>query len=331
MGEGVMLSRRAMLAGGLLGGLGLRAARADVPTIRLGSLPFGTSTWEAAVIKARGLDTDNGFQLDAVKLAGNDAARISFIGGQVDTIIGDLLWAARLGNDGQAVRFIPYSTSEGGVMVPAGSAVKSLKDLAGKRLGVAGGPLDKNWLLLRAQAKDAAGIDLEREAEIAYGAPPLITLKLEQGALDAALTYWTYCARLQAKGFRQLVGAEDIMHALGVPGDVALIGYLFQDTTVKEKPAAVAAFARASRAAKDILASDPTAWQIVRPLMAAEDDATFEALKRNFLAGIPRRPVAEERADAEKLYTVMARLGGARLVGKGDALPPDLYYTGRNG
>ena len=93
-----MLSRRAMLAGGLLGGLGLRAARADVPTIRLGSLPFGTSTWEAAVIKARGLDTDNGFQLDAVKLAGNDAARISFIGGQVDTIIGDLLWAARLGN-----------------------------------------------------------------------------------------------------------------------------------------------------------------------------------------------------------------------------------------
>jgi len=241
-----MLSRRAMLAGGLLGGLGLRAARADAPTIRLGSLPFGTSTWEAAVIKARGLDAANGFQLDAVKLAGNDAARISFIGGQVDTIIGDLLWAARLGNDGQAVRFIPYSTSEGGVMVPPGSAVKSLKDLAGKRLGVAGGPLDKNWLLLRAQAKDAAGIDLERDAEIAYGAPPLITLKLEQGALDAALTYWTYCARLTAKGYRQLVGAEDIMHALGVPGDVALIGYLFQDATVKEKPAAVAAFERPS-------------------------------------------------------------------------------------
>ena len=326
-----MLSRRAMLAGGLLGGLGLRAARADVPTIRLGSLPFGTSTWEAAVIKARGLDTANGFALDAVKLADNDAARISFIGGQVDTIIGDLLWAARLGNDGQAVRFIPYSTSEGGVMVPGDSPVKSLKDLAGKRLGVAGGPLDKNWLLLRAQAKDAAGIDLEQAAEIAYGAPPLITLKLEQGALDAALTYWTYCARLKAKGYRQLVGAEDIMHALGVPGDVALIGYLFQDATVKEKPAAVAAFARASRAAKDMLASDPSTWQIVRPLMAAEDEATFEALKHDFLAGIPRRSTAEERADAEKLYAVMARLGGARLVGKGDALPPDLYYTGRNG
>ncbi|MDP4025900.1 ABC transporter substrate-binding protein [Methylobacterium sp. NEAU 140] len=329
-----MLSRRAVLAG-LAGGLAVRAARAqgaDLPVIRLGSLPFGTSTWEAAVIKARGLDTANGFRLDTVKLAGNDAARISFIGGQVDTIIGDLLWAARLSNDGQPIRFIPYSTSEGAVMVPEDSPIKGLKDLAGKRLGVAGGALDKNWLLLKAQARDAAGLDLERAAEIAYGAPPLITLKLEQGALDAALTYWTYCARLQPKGFRRLIGAEDIMRALGATGDVALIGYLFRAETVAEKPLAVAGFARASRAAKEMLATDPSAWAEVRPLMAAEDEATFEALKREFLAGIPRRPIAAERADAEKLYAVMARLGGERLVGPGGSLPKDLYYDGaRNG
>jgi len=81
-----------------------------------------------------------------------------------------------------------------------------------------------------------------------------------------------------------------------------------------------------------MLAVDPSAWEIVRPLMAAENDATFEALKRDFLAGIPRRPVAAERVDAEKLYAVMSRLGGLRLVGKGSGLPPDLYYdNGRNG
>ena len=39
-----------------------------------------------------------------------------------------------------------------------------------------------------------------------------------------------------------------------------------------------------------------------------------------------------ERTDAEKLYAVMSRLGGPRLVGKGVGLPPDLYYdAGRNG
>ena len=324
-----MLSRRAMLAAGLLGALAARPGQAaDLPVIRLGSLPFGTSTWEAAVIKAKGLDTANGFTLEATKLGGNDAARIGFVGGQVDTIIGDLLWAARLSNEGQGLRFIPYSTSEGAVMVPQDSPIKSLKDLAGKKLGVAGGPLDKNWLLLKAQAKDAAGIDLERQAEIAYGAPPLITLKLEQGALDAALTYWTYCARLEPKGFRRLVRAEDIMRALGVGGDVSLIGYLFHAATVAEKPAAVAGFARASRAAKDMLASDPATWDIVRPLMDAPDQATFEALKREFLAGTPRRPVGDESKDAAKLYAVLSRLGGERLVGTGAGLPPDFYYDG---
>ncbi len=327
--EGLMLSRRAMLAAGLLGGLAARPAQAaDLPVIRLGSLPFGTSTWEAAVIKAKGLDTANGFTLEATKLAGNDAARISFVGGQVDTIIGDLLWAARLGNEGQGLRFIPYSTSEGAVMVPEDSPIKSLKDLAGKKFGVAGGPLDKNWLLLKAQAKDAAGIDLERQAEIAYGAPPLITLKLEQGALDAALTYWTYCARLEPKGLRRLIRAEDIMRALGASGDVSLIGYLFHATTVAEKPAAVGGFYRASRAAKDMLANDPKTWDIVRPLMDAPDQATFESLKREFLAGIPRRPIAAERADAAKLYDILSRLGGERLVGTGAGLPPDFYYDG---
>ena len=330
-----MLSRRGLLAAAALAALAARPvtpARASTPVFRLGSLPFGTVAWEAAVIKARGLDTANGFTLEVVKLAGNDAARIAFMGGQVDAIVGDLLWAARLGNEGRRLRFIPYSTTEGAVMVPEASPIRGLKDLAGKRLGVAGGPLDKNWLLLKAQARDAAGLDLESGADLAYGAPPLITLKLEQGALDAALTYWTYCARLEAKGFRRVIGADDIMRAFGATGSVALIGYLVDGAAVEGRPELVASFARASRAAKDMLASDPAAWEIVRPLMTAENEATFEALKRDFLAGIPRRPIADERADGERLYAVLQRLGGERVVGSGPGLPAQLYFDGgRNG
>ena len=326
-----MLSRRGLLAAALAG-LPMLAHRAlAAPSVRLGSLPFGTVAWEAALIKARGLDAANGFNLDLVKLAGNDAARIAFMGGQVDVIVGDLLWAARLGNEGRAMRYVPASTSEGAVMVPAASPVKTLKDLEGKRLGVGGGPLDKNWLLLKAQAQDAAGFDIEAKSEIAYGAPPLIALKLEQGSLDAALTYWTYCARLEAKGFRRLIGADDMMRALGAKGAFALIGYLFEAQTVTDKPEAMAGFVRAVRAAKDMLAGDPSAWTIVRPLMAADDDAIFEALKREYLAGIPRRPVAEERSDGERLFSVMSRLGGERLVGTGTGLPPGLYYDGTTG
>jgi len=62
--------------------------------------------------------------------------------------------------------------------------------------------------------------------------------------------------------------------------------------------------------------------------MAAEDEDTFQALKRAFLAGVPSRPVAEERADAERLYAVLARIGGEKLVGAFRTLPSGLYWGG---
>lgn len=112
-----MLSRRGMLATAALSLAAalpsVRRARAAGETFRLGVLPFGTAAWEAAVIKARGFDTANGFTLDIVKLAGNDAARIAFLGGQVDAIVGDLIFAARLGNEGRGCASRPTPPRRG--------------------------------------------------------------------------------------------------------------------------------------------------------------------------------------------------------------------------
>ncbi|MGY2048522.1 ABC transporter substrate-binding protein [Methylobacterium sp. JK268] len=328
-----MLSRRGLLAGAALWPLPLGAAKAQdsARPFRVGVLPFGTVTWEAAVIRERRLDAAQGFTLDSVKLAGSDAARIAFQGDQVDTIVSDLLWAARLRAEGKPVRFLPYSSTEGALMVAADSPIRSVADLAGKRIGVAGGALDKNWLLLKAHAQEKEGLDLERGARPAFGAPPLLMQKLETGELDAALLYWTFCARLEAKGFRRLIGAEAIARAFGVEGPIALLGYVFDESLLQRRADLLAAFSRASRQAKQALAAEDAAWQPVRPLMAAQDEATFAALRRDFLAGIPRRPLAAERADAERLYAVLARLGGERLVGSATTLPDGLYWDAPNG
>lgn len=322
-----MLSRRGLLATAALWPLPalVTGARAASETIKVGVLPFGTVGWEAAVIKARKLDEAHGFTLQTVKLAGNDAARIAFQGGQVDTIVGDLIWAARLNADGRPAKFAPYSTTEGALMVPANSTIKGIDGLAGKRLGVAGGALDKNWILLKAQAREKSDLDLEAKTQLAFGAPPLLMQKLESGELDAALLYWQFCARLEAKGFTKLVSADDIMRAFGAKGPVALIGYLFEAKTVQAKADAVNGFVRASMAAKEVLANEPGAWEIVRPLMAADDEATFERLKRSFLDGIPRRPVKAEEADGERIYETLVKLGGEQLVGAAKTLPSGLY------
>ena len=85
---------------------------------------------------------------------------------------------------------------------------------------------------------------------------------------------------------------------------------------------------RASAAAKTILAESDAEWDALRPLMRAESEAVFLRLRDRFRAGIPRRPVAEEEADAARLYAVLAREGGARLLGPAPALVPGTFWRG---
>ena len=321
---GIVVGAAGGLAGGLAGGAALlprRARAGEAPPFRIGTLPFGTVQWEVQTITGHGLDKAAGVRISNVPLASSEAARIAFLSGSVDAIVNDLLFAARLKAEGKAIRFLPFSTKEGALMAKAASPVRGLADLKGRSIGVAGGPLDKSWLVLRAAAtKD--GIDLAREARPVFGAPPLLAAKVESGELDCGLLYWGACARLAAKGYRQVVGVEELADRLGAHGRIAFVGFLFNEGAPEAELAAVA---RAVRGAEALLVDDPAAWDPLRPLMEAKDEATFAALKRAFIDGIPRKGRAEEISDAADFFAVMARLGGPALVGDARSLPPDLY------
>jgi NitT/TauT family transport system substrate-binding protein len=319
-----MISRRDVLVAGAL--LPTFARAGDRPTLRVGVLPFGTVSWEAETIRRHRLDEAAGYSLETLRLATNDAARIAFLAGQVDSIVSDLLLAARLRSEGRAVKFLPFSATEGAVMVRPDTSIHSMGDLVGKRIGVAGGALDKNWVLLKAHVQDKLGVDLASAAAPSYGAPPLLSSKLESGELDAALLYWNFCARLEAKGYRRLIGAGDIARSFGLAGDIALIGYMFDEALAERAPRLMEGFATSSREAKRKLAESEEAWAAVRPLMEAEDEPTYQALRRAFLEGIPSRPIEAERSDAERLYTVLLKVGGEKLVGSGLTLPEGLYW-----
>ena len=76
-------------------------------------------------------------------------------------------------------------------MVPADSRAKSFADLAGGKIGIAGGPLDKSWLILQAYAAEQ-GFNLAANTEQVFGAPPLIFKTALQGQLDGAINFWHY-------------------------------------------------------------------------------------------------------------------------------------------
>ena len=311
-----------------LGGLALAAPRvraAPPPSLRVGVLKFGTVSWELSVIARHGLAEARGVRIETLELAGPEATRVALQAGTVDVIVGDWLFVSRQRAEGQRLAFAPFSTAVAALVVPPRSPVAGLRDLRGRRIGVSGGALDKAWLLLVAEGR-RQGIDLLAEAKPAYGAPPLLAETLRRGELDAGLLYWNFAAALEVEGHRELLPIEAVERALGARGPVAMVGHVFEERWAGANRRAIDGFLRASAAAKAILAERDAEWEAVRPLMRAESEAVFLRLRDRFRAGIPRRAVEAEEADAARLYAVLAELGGPRLVGRAAALSPGTFW-----
>src|SRR6267154_6366943 len=77
-------------------------------------------------------------------------------------------------------------------------------------LPISGGPIDKSWLLLRALGL-RSGLDLKAQTTVVYGAPPLLSQKALQGETDATLTFWNFCADLEAKGLKRAIPMDDVL------------------------------------------------------------------------------------------------------------------------
>lgn len=303
------------------------SAYADNPVVRVGVLKFGTVNWELKAMKHHGLDKANGFELEIVPFAGGDATRIALMGGEVDVVVSDWLWVSRQRAEGREMTFVPYSSSVGAIMVPGDSDIQSLADLKGRKIGVAGGPLDKSWLLLQGMARQAHEMDLAGETDVAFGAPPLLAEKARDGELDAVLNYWHYCARLEAAGFRRLVSAEEAANALGSTGPVSAIGYVFDENWAANGVAAN--FVKASRATKQIMLESDDEWQRLAESGAIKDGPEALAVLRDrFREGIPARAHDEEIKDASVIYEVLSELGGQKLVGSATQMVEGTYWNG---
>jgi NitT/TauT family transport system substrate-binding protein len=293
--------------------------------IRVAVQRTGTLSWELDIIKAHGLDRKADLRIETLELASTEAGKIALKGGSADVMLSDWLWVARERSLGDNLVFYPSSSTLGAVMTPARSPINEIGDLKGRKLAIAGGPLDKSWLLLQGLAR-RAGVDLRRQATIVYGAPPLLSEKALQGEHDATLTFWNFCADLEGKGFRRAIDMAGVMKGLGAKGPVAIVGYTFDGAWAARSRGAIDRFLDATRQAKEILAGSEAEWQRLAPRIGVSDAKALAIYRQRYGEGIVRRPLDEEVADARALYLVLAETGGTELVGPARELAAGTFY-----
>ncbi len=299
------------------------AVAADM--VRIGLQSTGTFAWQLEVIRRHRLDANVHLDLRVSEFASPDAGKLALNSGSVDIAVVDWLWVARARALGAKLLFYPYSTAAGAVMVRSNSPVHGIEDLSGRVLAVAGGSLDKSWLIVQGAAL-RRGVDLKRDAKLEYGAPPLMDQKLRQGEADAGLNFWNFCAALEAQGYRRIFDVREAERELGLREPVALIGYAFSEQFAATHRDALDRFIEVAHQANDIMLQSDQEWEALRPLMKAEDDATFKAYRDRTREGIPRRSIAAEAQDARALFKALADIGGEKLVGPAPELDETLYY-----
>ncbi len=316
---------RWLLAGFSLPGLlfvglwSLPLAAETLPALRLSVLQYGTAHWELDYIQREGLDRQQGFALELHPVANLPASRLALTSKTVDGAVADLLWVQSRYEAGAALLYVPFSSRIGEVVVAPDSSISRIADLAGKRIGVAGGPDSKGWILLQRVAA-GQGLDLAASSEIQYAAPPLLSEALRRGRLDAVVTYWHFAARLQAEGSaRTLMPLSDLLVELSLADQLPVLGYVFRDDWGRQNRELVDRFAAALRQAKQALTNNPDAWASVRALMRARDDRTFAALQSGFVAGTPPALDDERIASLQQLL-VLTGTAPERVM------PSSLFY-----
>jgi NitT/TauT family transport system substrate-binding protein len=307
---------------------GQGVARAD-STLRIAVLKFGTVSWVMDVIEHHELDETYGVDIDELELASNQATLVALQAGRVDCVVSDWLWVSRQRASGADWTFFPFSTAVGALVAARGTPVHGLADLRNRRLGVAGSPLDKSWVIVQALAQEQH-LDLARDAQLSFGAPPLLNQELLAGRLDAVLTYWNFAAPLESRGMPAVLSMSDALRQLGFKAAIPLVGYVVSERWARQHPRALAGFVSATREAESILATSDAEWNWLGPRTGARNPAELKALRDAFRAGIPAHWGKDERREARALYAVFAKVGGQALVGSSATLQPGTFLDSVN-
>lgn len=174
-------------------------ARAEMKTVNVGMQPIVNGPIYIAIKEK--YFARMGLDLNLVKFTSGPAQFAALAGGQIDLAwggMGAFLLAKANGEDLNFFAvFMDYNPLEG-IAVPSGSPVKTVKDLAGKKVALVQGS-DAHYGMLKALRLN--GMD-KRSVQILNMAPPQQVAALESKDVDALFAWEPFLTPLTQKGAR---------------------------------------------------------------------------------------------------------------------------------
>jgi NitT/TauT family transport system substrate-binding protein len=321
LAEKVMTARKALATLGLavvvaaVAAIGAAQAQ-GAPTLRFAVIGSGGQSEVPFAIQQAGLDKKYGIKIEIIDFAAPGQQYNMFRSGAADIASGNFIDLLRQRKGGNAIQAIHGFQGYNNVfVVKPNSPFKEFADLKGRKVGTFGTTF-LDWLIVRAAGKKAFDVDLETDASLVPGAPPLLNQFLARGEVDATLQFSSLAlAPIVRNEQRMLIDLPALMKAAGLRSDLLYLQWMITEKWAKANPEAVSKLPAMLNEAYALLKRDDGLWPVLAQRINITDPAIIAAY-RDLARRIDNPPYSAELIKpTQELLDALVAIAGEPAVG----------------
>jgi len=250
------------------------------PTLRFAVVASGNQNEVTYAIREAGLDRKHGINIEVIDVAAPGQQYTMVRSGAADIAGGSFVELLRQRKAGNAIQSIHGAQGYGNrFVVRPGSPVRTFADLKGRKVGTYGTTFI-DWLIVRAAGKKAYNVDLETDATLVPGSPPLQNQLLAKGEVEAALQFMTLTlAPIARNEQRLMIDVPGLMTAAGFSPDIFNLQWTLTEKWARAHPGAVRRVQAMLSEAYAVLRTNDSLWPVLAQRLNVTDPAIIAAYR----------------------------------------------------